>query len=45
MGKIIETLFGTMADPGKIAVGCASQIIKSGPFYNFSIRVESNDIR
>jgi hypothetical protein len=45
MGKIIETLFGTMADPRKIALGCASQIIRSGPFYNFSIRVDSNDIR
>ena len=45
MGKIIETLFGTMVDPGRIAVGCASQIKKSGPFYNFSIRVDNNDIR
>ena len=45
MGKIIETLYGTMADPSRIALGCASQIVKSGPFYNFSIRVDSNDVR
>jgi hypothetical protein len=45
MGKIIETLIGTMADPSKIALGSASRIIKSGPFYNFSIRLNSNDVR
>ena len=45
MGKIIETLYGTMADPSRIALGCASQIVRSGPFYNFSIRVDSNDVR
>jgi len=45
MAEIIETLFGTIADPNKIALGSASRITKSGPFYNFSIRIDSNDIR
>ena len=45
MGKIIETPYGTMADPSRIALACASQIVKSGPFYSFSIRVDSNDVR
>lgn len=45
MSKIIKTLSGTLADPKKIALGSASSITRNGPFYNFSIRIDPNDIR
>ena len=45
MADIIKTLFGDMVDPRRVAQGSASQIIKSGPFYNFSIRIDANDVR
>jgi uncharacterized membrane protein YebE (DUF533 family) len=45
MAKIIETNFGTLVDPQKIARGSASPIVKQGAFYTFSLRVEADDIR
>ena len=45
MTKIVETLSGTMTNPDRIAMGSASQIRKEGPFYNFSIRIDVDDIR
>ena len=45
MTKIIETNFGTLVDPQKIARGSASPIVKQGAFYTFSLRVEADDIR
>ena len=45
MTNIIETKFGTLINTSKIASGSASSIKKSGAFYNFSIRVDNNDIR
>ena len=45
MTNIIETKFGTLVSPSKIASGSASTIKKSGAFYNFSIRVNNDDIR
>jgi hypothetical protein len=45
MPDIIKTLFGDMVDPKRVAQGSASPITKSGPFYNFSIRVDANDVR
>tara|TARA_B100000900_G_C20146120_1_gene539920 strand:- start:147 stop:371 length:225 start_codon:yes stop_codon:yes gene_type:complete len=45
MAKIIETNFGTLVNPQKIARGSASSIVKQGAFYTFSLRVEADDIR
>ena len=45
MTNIIETKFGTLVNTSKIASGSASTIKKSGAFYNFSIRVDNDDIR
>ena len=45
MTNIIETTFGTLVNTSKIASGSASTIKKSGAFYNFSIRVDNDDIR
>lgn len=45
MNKIIETSFGTLADPHRIAKGSASNIVKEGAFFVFSLRIDSNDIR
>ena len=45
MTNIIETKFGTLVNTIKIAAGSASSIIKTGTFYNFSIRVSLDDIR
>ena len=45
MAKIIETNFGTLVNPQKIARGSASPIVKQGAFYTFSLRVEADDIR
>ena len=45
MSKIVETTFGTLMDPKRIALGSASVVKKQGSFYVFSIRVEANDIR
>ena len=45
MSNIVETTFGTQVSTSKIAEGSASSIKKKGPFYNFSIRVNNDDIR
>ena len=45
MTNIIETNFGTLVSPSKIASGSVSTIKKSGAFYNFSVRVSNDDIR
>lgn len=45
MTNIIETKFGTLVNPSKIAAGSASNVKKSGAFYSFSIRVSHDDIR
>tara|TARA_Y100001949_G_scaffold175092_1_gene184093 strand:- start:1999 stop:2223 length:225 start_codon:yes stop_codon:yes gene_type:complete len=45
MAKIIETNFGTLVNPQRIARGSASPIVKQGAFYTFSLRVETDDIR
>ena len=45
MSNIIETKFGTLLDTSKIAAGSASSIKKNGAFYNFSIRINHDDIR
>ena len=45
MSNIVETTFGTQISTSKIAEGSASSIKKKGPFYNFSIRINNNDIR
>ena len=43
MTKIVETL-GTMTNPDRIAMSSAFKSEKS-PFYNFSIRIDVDDIR
>ena len=45
MAKIVETNFGTLVDPKRIAKGSASPVIKKGAFFIFSIRVDSDDVR
>jgi len=45
MAKIIETNFGTLVNPERIAKGSASPVTKQGAFYIFSIRLDSEDIR
>ena len=45
MAKIIESHFGTLMSPKKIAAGAASTVRKQGAFYVFSLRVDSDDIR
>ena len=45
MIKILESKSGTLVDPKRIAMGSASNILKKGAFYNFSIRLEADDIR
>ena len=45
MTNIIETKFGTLVNPSKIAAGSASSVKKSGAFYSFSIRISHDDIR
>ena len=45
MAKIVETNFGTLVDPKRIAKGSASPVIKKGAFFIFSIRVNSDDVR
>tara|TARA_B100001996_G_C18570445_1_gene558220 strand:+ start:804 stop:1037 length:234 start_codon:yes stop_codon:yes gene_type:complete len=43
--SIIETNFGTRVDPARMALGSASNVIKKGAFYVFSLRVDSEDTR
>ena len=45
MTNIIETSFGALADPKRIALGSASPVRKKGAFYNFSLRIDNNDLR
>ena len=45
MAKILESKSGTLVDPKRIALGSASNIVKKGAFYNFSIRLDAEDIR
>jgi len=45
MAKIIETNFGTLLNPERIAKGSASTVTKQGAFYVFSIRLDANDVR
>ena len=45
MSNIIETKFGTLVNTSKIAAGSASSIKKSGAFYNFSIKINNDDVR
>ena len=45
MTKIIETNFGTLINPSRIAKGSASSVVKKGAFYVFSLRLSAEDIR
>ena len=45
MAKIIESRFGTLVDAKRVARGSASNIVKKGAFFNFSIRLDNDDIR
>ena len=45
MSKIIETNFGTLVNPERIARGSASPVTKQGAFYIFSIRLDADDVR
>jgi len=45
MSKIIKSSTGTLADPKRIARGSASNVIKKGAFYTFSLTIDNEDIR
>ena len=45
MSNIIETSFGTLISPERMANGSASNIEKVGAFYNFSIKISNDDIK
>ena len=45
MANIIETSFGTLISPERMANGSASNIEKVGAFYNFSIKINNEDVR
>jgi hypothetical protein len=45
MTNIIETEFGTLISPSRVAKGSASIIVKKGAFYVFSLRLSHDDIR
>ena len=45
MTNIVETAFGKLVDPKRVANGSASSIVKNGAFYNFSIRLDNDDVR
>ena len=45
MSNIVESSFGKLVDPKRMANGSASGIVKKGAFYNFSIRLDNDDIR
>jgi len=45
MSNIIETNFGTLINPARVANGSASSIIKQGAFYIFSLKISNDDIR
>ena len=45
MSNIVENSFGKLVDPKRMANGRASGIVKKGAFYNFSIRLDDDDVR
>lgn len=45
MTNIVQTKFGTLIDPARVAKGNASSITKKGASYVFSIRLSADDIR
>ena len=45
MSNIVESSFGKLVDPKRMANGSASGIVKKGAFYNFSIRLDDDDVR
>ena len=45
MSNIIETNFGTLINPARVANGSASSIIKQGAVYTFSLKISNDDIR
>ena len=45
MTNIIETNFGTLINPSRVAKGSASTTVKKGAFYIFSLKVGHDDIR
>jgi len=45
MSNIIETNFGTLINPTRVANGSASSIVKKGAFYVFSLKISNDDIR
>ena len=45
MSNIIETNFGTLINPARVANGSASSVIKQGAFYTFSLKISNDDIR
>ena len=45
MSKIIKSSSGTLVDPKRIARGSASNVIKKGAFYTFSLTIDNEDIR
>ena len=45
MSKIIKSSSGTLADPKRIARGSATNVIKKGAFYTFSVTIDNEDIR
>ena len=45
MAEIIETNFGTLLNPERIAKGSASTVTKQGAFYVFSLRLNADDVR
>ena len=45
MSDLVETSLGTLINPERMANGSASNIQKVGAFYNFSIKINNDDIR
>jgi len=45
MSNIIETNFGTLINPSRVANGSASGVVKKGAFYIFSLKISNDDIR
>ena len=45
MSNIIETNFGTLINPSRVANGSASSVVKKGAFYIFSLKISNDDIR
>ena len=45
MADIIETSFGTLISQERVPNGSASNIQKVGAFYNFSIKINNEDVK